>query len=765
MLVRARPALALVLLAVLVAVPPAILGGTPERGNDFDFHTSAVADYRAALADGVVYPRWAASTFGGFGAPTFVFYPPLPHASVASVAAITGDPITAFQCVALVVAALGAFGAYRLVRREAGPRTAAVAAIAWALLPYAAIDYYTRFAWAEYCALAWIPFVFLAARDLVSRGGAGAAARWVIGCAGLALTHLLTAAICCPVAAIWIAAEAARRRSAAVLVRTALLSGLACLLAAPYLVPVVVEASHVRLDFTHTVLYGRVHNGGFPWIDPAAYGYSRPARAALDWAAAGHVALTAGAIATLAWCRALTGTSALLAIGAAGLLFLVGPWAEPIWRVATPLQSLQFAYRLLGVQGLLAVWLAARAITAAGRRPRRVGVPVRVGIVASVAIGLALAWDGQHGSKRPHDAEELRAPVNNVVFEYLPRAVDFASASAHHARLGAPFAIAGEAQARLLAHETHETRVAVEAGPDGATLVFRRFDFPGWRVTIDGTPVAHETVPDVGAIAVSVPPGEHRVCATHGATPARRLGGWLALAALVAAIAAWRRLAATRGAPTARGVPGMRVTIACLAALVVVGLILPVAWPYPRLVRNLVVVSATPALDEATAPSVRDAVTRHVRPGATAREDATDLFVAPGGFEAFGAGPHVRRAFIGGAPDLAALLPGAVATTPADALARADAWLERRDREPFAVWLHVGAASRDSLAAVVRRVDARLVGSPHDEHTDVVVLGLGGAGPRGSVVRLRTRPPRPLPTPDAPPTVGIVPTWLDADRR
>ncbi len=763
---RARPllALALVLLAVLVAFPPATIGGTPRRGNDFDFHTSAVADYRAALADGIHYPRWAAASFGGFGSPAFVFYPPLPHATVALATVGTGDPIAAFHWIAFAVAALGALGVHRLVRRDCGARIATIAAIAWALLPYAAFDYYERFAWAEFCALAWIPFVFLAGRDLVAQGGRSAALRWVFGCTGLALTHLLTAAVCCPVAALWIAMESRRRRDIALFLRLLALSTLACLLAAPYLVPVIAEASHVRLEFTHTVLYGRVHNGGFPWVDPSAFGYSRPARPLLDWAAGGHAALTAGAIATLVTCRALTGTSAMLAIGASALLFLVGPWAEPVWRFATPLQSLQFAYRLLGVQGLLAVWLAARALAAARGRPWARALAVRAGVVASVGVGLAIVWSGQHGDRALHTSSRQRAPAHNLVFEYLPRHVDFASASAQLAALDAPFAVTGDARARLVEHASHETRVAVEAGADGATIVFRRFDFPGWRAAIDGEAVAHEAVPGVGAIAVRVPPGEHRVSATHGPTSARWLGGCLALAGLIALAAASRRSGVVRESPPRATAPSTRTTIACLAGMIAIGLVLPRAWPYPRLARNLLVVTTTPALPDGAPPVLAGAVTRAYRPAASARRDAERLFAGPNRFGAFGDPDRDVAAFVGNDAALAAILPNATATTSADAITRIDAWLADRGHRPFAAWLHVGDVAPPEFTAVVRRLATRLLGSPHDEHTDVVVAGLGGSDGRAAVVEIRPRPPRRLPAPEPGRSIDAVPGWLDVDR-
>ncbi len=106
-------------------------------------------------------------------------------------------------------------------------------------------------------------------------------------------------------------------------------------------------------------------------------------------------------------------------------------------------------------------------------------------------------------------------------------------------------------------------RVNHEAMPDGATVVaevvrplttryhvsapkqFRlrlyQFDFPGWRVTVDGQPATTELARPEGLIVVLVPQGEHVVEVRFGSTPARTLA-WVVTAGalLLAGLGAWR---------------------------------------------------------------------------------------------------------------------------------------------------------------------------------------------------------------------------------
>jgi hypothetical protein len=84
------------------------------------------------------------------------------------------------------------------------------------------------------------------------------------------------------------------------------------------------------------------------------------------------------------------------------------------------------------------------------------------------------------------------------------------------------------------------------------TLRFYTYYFPGWRAAVDG--IAAEIIPEPpnGLITLQLSPGEHEVALRFGATPLRRAGAAISLAALVAVLALWlwggRRPLSRRGA-------------------------------------------------------------------------------------------------------------------------------------------------------------------------------------------------------------------------
>jgi hypothetical protein len=105
----------------------------------------------------------------------------------------------------------------------------------------------------------------------------------------------------------------------------------------------------------------------------------------------------------------------------------------------------------------------------------------------------------------------------------------------------------GAGTIETLRHGGASDEVLVNAdGP--VTVQFYTYDYPGWRVTIDGRPAAFRHEPPYGLITVDVPDGEHHVALQMGSTPPRIVGGLISLAAaLTIGIALIREYIWTKG--------------------------------------------------------------------------------------------------------------------------------------------------------------------------------------------------------------------------
>ena len=90
----------------------------------------------------------------------------------------------------------------------------------------------------------------------------------------------------------------------------------------------------------------------------------------------------------------------------------------------------------------------------------------------------------------------------------------------------------GEARIVVHADRPRDIRADVSATTD-AVLWAHRLLYAGWRVTVDGRPVAVRALEEWGIIVFDVPAGTHELRVFLEPTPARQLGRWLSLAALL----------------------------------------------------------------------------------------------------------------------------------------------------------------------------------------------------------------------------------------
>ena len=263
-------------LAAVAAAPyvPVLLWGRPGLGHDLQFHHAHLQDFVRSLEEGVFYPRWAAAMNSGYGAPTFLFYPPLPYYLAAGAARITGDLMTGFFLAAALLSVFSSACLYRLIRRQAGPAGAWLGAAIFAWMPYALLAIYHRFAWAEFNAVMWLPPVLLALTAFLDRPGGRRLVALVVALSALAASHLLTCLTAGPLLLGLVVYEALRRRSWRTLLAPVLPAALALLVVAGFLLPVFLEQNHVHLDHVTTSRHGQ-YGRNFLFHDEVAAGYTR----------------------------------------------------------------------------------------------------------------------------------------------------------------------------------------------------------------------------------------------------------------------------------------------------------------------------------------------------------------------------------------------------------------------------------------------------------------------------------------------------------
>ena len=109
--------------------------------------------FKNSVQHGVLYPRYLPSAFGGYGYPTFAFYPPGFYYLATPLVLLIDDVATAVYLTMLMLFFIGGVGAYNMCREVSDRTTSTFCASMFLITPYVFVDLYVRNSLAELTAL------------------------------------------------------------------------------------------------------------------------------------------------------------------------------------------------------------------------------------------------------------------------------------------------------------------------------------------------------------------------------------------------------------------------------------------------------------------------------------------------------------------------------------------------------------------------------------------------------------------------------------
>jgi hypothetical protein len=523
----------------------------PVCSDDFGFHLLRLVQLDSLLRQGVLYSRWAPDMALGYGYPFFNFYAPLSYyvASAFSLMGLGFQPALIASFAAATVAA--GLAAYALARNHFSPRSSLVAAVAYAYAPYLGYDAYFRGNLAETLAWAFLPLALWAMERLARWGGRHYLAGTALAYAAVLLTHNVFALIFSPLLAVYgvvtvltLAPPRLRRRRIIAIVG-ALLLGLG--LSAFFWLPALVERAYVHSDrllvppifvYWNNFIELRELFAVPRTIHPDLLNPS-PARAL-------------GLIPVLLGLPALVGLwrfknrgqrvqVSFFAVASVTYAWLTTASSRIIWDNVPLVEYVQFPWRLLGPAALcLAVLIAA----AAELLPANRGGSLLAAGAMALLVGGALFWlDPRYcpGMEAPTVASiaDFERATNTIGTtakgEYLPRTVETFPKEAATTALAPSSLPPSTTVAQQNTHPIGAELVITASQP--FTAIYNGFDYPGWRVTVDGDSVPITPDEPYGRITFPVPKGRHTVSIRFGETGLRRASDYLSLACLASTIA------------------------------------------------------------------------------------------------------------------------------------------------------------------------------------------------------------------------------------
>ncbi len=550
--VRLPVACALAAFALWLAAPLLLLDSW-YNSQDKIHYPYLLAQFAEGFRAGIWYPRWMGELYGGYGYPSFLFYPPGYFFVALPFMQLLGHPVLAAKASLVMMLMAGGGGAYLLAQQaRLGRGVSLLMAGVFLLTPYLGGDIYARGALAEAYAILLCPWSLLFLLRLQENNTAWDEAGFVLGTAAILWMHPLVAMLWLPVVAALIAPCVLAHWRQGMRQVYALL--MAVVLASPYWLPALMLKEYVT--------YENALGAGYDvtlTLKPFAKSIIALESPSLP------LALLALAGACAGWRQWRVRIMMCLYIG---LLFMQLQVSLPVWQSLLPVAKyLQFGFRLNAVAMVLQYALLLALVAALPHRYAKLGTTVVIALwalfaaarpfhllapVRCVLEGTGYALPNRGAAARlpgelnyAERAEAARQGMYNgaVTNEFLPRRALHFNATSRFAG-GEPIAEASGAALELLnAAYPIRFRLNVEQAP--AEVRIRQLYFPGWEIRVNGEllPEAPPMPPGMrwwvdseGLMRLSLAqPGEYLVEARYHGPP---YWGWRnALIALV--MAAW----------------------------------------------------------------------------------------------------------------------------------------------------------------------------------------------------------------------------------
>lgn len=524
--------LAMIAAPAFLAIVPMFWFGIPS-GHDFEFHVNSWMEVANQWRQGIFYPRWAAMANYGYGEPRFIFYPPFSWMFGAALGTVLPWAIVPTVYIWAVLTAAGC-SMFALARHWLPRRDAVFAAALYAVNPYHLVIVYWRSAFAELMASVWLPILLLLVLRLGKNAGQDQKMedRKTMGYLALViaavwLTNLPSAVMVNYSLALLVGVVALLRRSPRILLYGAGACALGLALAAFYVLPAAYEQRWVHINEVLDPIVRPQSNFLFTKMndpDHNRFNLMVSVVAVVEILALGIVAFLArrrNGRSEIWWTVAAWG-------GVSALLML--PFTVILWKYLPELRFVQLPWRWLLCLGVAFALLVAMSV--------RQWV-WRALLYAAMLAAVAGGW---HWIQPPWwdtraDLTDMNENVQDgsgyeSVGEYIPTAGD-AEDIMHDAPEVAVEGGISPIQVEDWSPEMKRFSVSV-AEPSRAAL--HLFNYPAWKVEVNGHSVAAETQSDTGQMVIPLEAGENHVRVTFSRTWDRNAGAPITGLAVLAGI-------------------------------------------------------------------------------------------------------------------------------------------------------------------------------------------------------------------------------------
>ena len=515
------------MLAAFAVVAPQLRWGNAS-GHDFEFHVNSWLDVASQWRQGILYPRWAEWSHYTYGEARFLFYPPASWTLGAVITALVPLKVApgTYIWIALTLSGCSMFA---LAGRWLNRRDAIFAAVLYAANPYYIVIVYWRSAYAELLAGALLPLLLLYLVRLDDdRWKASLPLGLVVAAA--CLTNAPSAVMVNYSLVILLLLVARLRRSPKMLMHGAFAILLGLGLAAFYVLPAIYEQRWVDIsqvlapgvrpqdNFLFTTLSDELHNR-FNYLVSLV-------------ATSEILVVLVAAFLCRQWRRQNPKAFWALIVWAGAAILLMTSATFFFWQHLPKLRFVQLPWRWLLCLNVPLPIFVSKAWKGWGPR---------LAIYAALLLVVTFCW---HRVQEPwwDNALDMAEMQRNIqegqgyegADEYVPLGADSYEIKQDARRVTAEGP--GSAQIRITMWGAESKQfTAILSQP--AKLTVRLFNYPAWRVTVNGVAAAAESRAVTGQLVIPANAGENRVEVSFARTWDRTLGAVISLITALSTVA------------------------------------------------------------------------------------------------------------------------------------------------------------------------------------------------------------------------------------
>lgn len=506
--------------------------------NTIDTYTYASWSWQfnAALKEGIIYPRWLPLSFWGYGAPTFVLYPPLAFYMVAFFTTFTDSLLLAMNLAKFIALFMYGVTMFLLVREFYNDRIALLTAAFCIIFPYNIVQYYLMGTFSSSVSFMWFPVILLFACKFIKteRYQYLVYAGFCYG--GLILTHLINAYMFTFVIIVFLCSASICRKAPRFFTAIPLILLMGFATSAAYLLPLIFEKRYFNLE----AFIGKGYRYSDFFILPhhAINVFWKVYYDTFQTQTLFFLSIILAIVFLTRMVRPAFGQDVIMTnqcfivIALASLYLLFGQ-STFLWESIPFIKYVQFPVRWLNITTFATLVLSPAGLTALAKacNSKRKFAYVLLAMFLSLSM-----WDYNYVRHAPFYTyqELLPAKTVNWAFEHLPAGVDTGRIDENP--VGGDFTlIQGVGDVKILRWGSAE-RIIHLVAQHASIVKIRIFNFPGWVAHIDRKPATMRTEAGTGAMLVAVPEGEHELTLHFEDTPIMVAGKMISAVTCILAI-------------------------------------------------------------------------------------------------------------------------------------------------------------------------------------------------------------------------------------